>query len=553
MWEFKILKLIDKFKWVYEKLGVDYDMMSLILKMKLTTDSRKTPTVLSNNNDDKKEEKNQFKSALKYYLFLGIVFTFIIIPDINVMAKMSMYFSMIMFFILSIFISDFSTVILDVRDKTLIGTKGVDLRTINAAKFTHIIIYICEITLALCGFSLIASLRYGILFFIVFFVEIIFIDLFLVTITALVYYLVLKYFDGERLKDIINFIQIILTVIITIGYQFIGKLFNFENISGTYTAKMVHYFLPPLWFSAPLSIAKNKQLDIGISILAILAVVVPILSIILYFKTAKSFEEYLIKLNENSQISNKEKGKFTLKLSKFICKNKIERAFFNFSCEMLSKERDFKLKVYPSLAMAAIFPLIFLLMNIGNTSNAANSIHNISQGKSYFTFYALIMLASPMITMIQFSKEYKGGWIYKALPIENYNLIYKGSIKACIYKFIMPVVILDGIIYLLIFKWKFIIHLIIMIFVMILMILIDLKCIGVGLPFSMKYSPSENKKSLGAYMLSFIITGAIWGGHYISTTISYGIYVYLIIIFIATIISWNLTFKNKNNSKDIIS
>ena len=36
-----------------------------------------------------------------------------------------------MFLILTIFISDFSNVLLDMRDKNIIGTKGIDNKTIN--------------------------------------------------------------------------------------------------------------------------------------------------------------------------------------------------------------------------------------------------------------------------------------------------------------------------------------------------------------------------------------------------------------------------------------
>lgn len=42
----------------------------------------------------------------------------------------------------------------------------------------------------------------------------------MIVITALIYLFILRFFNGEKVKDIINFVQIALTIVMTIGYQF---------------------------------------------------------------------------------------------------------------------------------------------------------------------------------------------------------------------------------------------------------------------------------------------------------------------------------------------
>ncbi|WP_242846096.1 hypothetical protein [Clostridium novyi] len=69
--EFRSLKIIDKFKWVYSKLGVDYNVMRSILKIKLTMDKRNVPTVL-NNREDKKDKDNNFRVLIITYLVMGM-------------------------------------------------------------------------------------------------------------------------------------------------------------------------------------------------------------------------------------------------------------------------------------------------------------------------------------------------------------------------------------------------------------------------------------------------------------------------------------------------
>ena len=140
MKEFKILKVLDKLSGFYERAGVNYEMLRLILNVKLTMDGRRKATVFNDNSKKKKEESNQFYKALILYAFMGIFLGLMLIFNIDKMQMMSIYFTAIMFLVLTVFISDFSYVILDVRDKNILFTKGIDSKTINAAKITHVFI-----------------------------------------------------------------------------------------------------------------------------------------------------------------------------------------------------------------------------------------------------------------------------------------------------------------------------------------------------------------------------------------------------------------------------
>ena len=221
----KSLAVVHRLRGVYEKLGVDYEMMRLILETKLTMDRRREHTI-NMNNKSSDEKDNSFGKALILYGVMGAFMSMLIIIKQNIMLQMAVYFGFFMFVIGSSFIADFAYVLLDVRDKNLLGITGVSSKTINAAKITNILIYMTKLSLAYGGVGILVSLRYGILFTIVFILEIILINLFMILITAFIYYLVLKFFNGEKLKDIINVVQIVLTVGIMIMYQLVGRLFD---------------------------------------------------------------------------------------------------------------------------------------------------------------------------------------------------------------------------------------------------------------------------------------------------------------------------------------
>ncbi|MCD3331364.1 ABC transporter permease, partial [Clostridium botulinum D/C] len=94
--EFKSLIIVDKFKWLYSKFGIDYKLMRNILKVKLTTDQRRVPTIL-NDYRDKKGENNKFNLVIIFYLFIGIFLAFLVGTNKNIIWKMNIYFTVFMF------------------------------------------------------------------------------------------------------------------------------------------------------------------------------------------------------------------------------------------------------------------------------------------------------------------------------------------------------------------------------------------------------------------------------------------------------------------------
>ena len=541
MKEFKVLKLIDKLKGLYQKAGVDYDMFRLILNAKLTMDGRRKATVF-NEAKKKKEDSNEFYKALILYAFFGIFLGLMLIFDINKMYIMSGYFSAIMFMVLTIFISDFSYVILDVRDKNIISTKGIDSKTINAAKITHVFIYMLYLTLALVGVSFLISFKFGFGYFLVFFLEIILIDIFMIIITALAYLLVLKFFDGEKLKDIINFVQIGLSIFMVVVYQIVPRLFEFIDIVNiSYKEKLWHILIPPMWFAAPLSIISGEEVTRLKIIMSILAIVVPIISMFIYLKLTPAFEKNLQKLNNNED-NIKGKGKLLIKINNLFCKDNTERAFFNFSLGIINSEREFKLKVYPNLALGIVFPIIFMAIGI-DRSNPEGIFESLRNSRSYLSIYAFALVIPNILVMLRYSERYLGAWIYEVAPIKNTEAIFKGVIKGAIYKLILVPYSIISIIFIIIFGFKVIIHLIIAFLAFILLMIINFGVLKKEFPFSRKFEATNSGESLISLFVCIISIIIILVIHFVTSKTYLGILVFLVILIIIDLILWKFAFK----------
>lgn len=541
MKEFKVLKVIDKLKGLYQKAGVDYDMFRLILNVKLTMDGRRKATVF-NDNKKKKEDSNEFYKALILYAFFGIFLGLMLIFDINKMYIMSGYFSAIMFMVLTIFISDFSYVILDVRDKNILSTKGIDSKTINAAKITHVFIYMLYLTLALVGVSFLISFKFGVGYFLVFFLEIILIDIFMIIITALAYLLVLKFFDGEKLKDIINFVQIGLSIFMVVVYQIVPRLFEFIDVVNIkYEEKLWHLLIPPMWFAAPLSIISGEEVTRLKIIMSILAVAVPIISMFIYLKLTPAFEKNLQKLNNNED-NIKEKSNLLIKINNLFCKDNTERAFFNFSLGIMNSEREFKLKVYPNLALGIVFPIIFMVIGI-DRSNLGGIFESLRNSRSYLSIYAFALVIPNILVMLRYSERYLGAWIYEVAPINNTAAIFKGVIKGAIYKLILVPYSIISIIFIAIFGFKVIIHLIIAFLAFILIMIINFVVLKKYFPFSRKFEATNSGESLLSVIVSLLVSGLGLVTHFIISKTLLQSFIYLIILIIIDLILWKFAFN----------
>ena len=545
MKNFMSLRLIDKFSFIYSMMGINYEVMRKILQVKLTMDGRRVPTIMTN--DLKEEKENSFKKSLLMYGLIGLGAMAVIIPDFPLFFKMNIIYAIILFMVMTTMISDFSSVLLDIREKNILLSKPIDARTMNTAKATHILIYLFSITIAIAGPALIAgSFKYGILFGMVFFIQLILVSGFVIWVTSLLYFVILFIFDGEKLKDIINYFQITLSIIMAFAYQFVGRIFAVLDLNIVFTPKWWSYLIPSVWFSAPYGILIDKSYDAHYINFTIMGILVPILGIIAYFKVvAPYFEKSLLKLNNNSSKQNKvaeAKGRRHKKIANIFCFKPTENIFFRFTQNMVSNERNLKLRLYPSLVIAAIVPLSFIVVNFDKSRSFAESLAEISAGKGYFSIYITIGLLAMSISSIATSEKYKGAWIYKALPIKNPGSIYKGALKGFFIKFILPIYLFVSIIFLIPYGLNILLDIGIMFLTLILVIIGLFHWDEKRLPFSENFQRNKGD-SLGLAITSMIFIAINATLHWNLREVPIALAIYIALLLISLLIMWIKSFK----------
>ncbi|MCC3357874.1 hypothetical protein [Bacillus sp. REN16] len=541
MQDFPSLKLLDRFEKVFNRFGIDYRMMRKILQAKLVMDRRRVPTIFSQNNKKDNKEKNHYLLSLWIYLLFGLfLIPFIIIGD-NYLFQMSLVFGMIIFFLMTSLISDFSSVLLDIRDRNILYPKPIDRKTISAAKLTHILIYLSLMTIALAGPSIIVGLfKHGILFFLVGFLNVILIDVLIIAMTALIYLIILQFFDGEKLKDLINYVQIGLSFSIMIGYQLLVRSFEIVNLSVNLEPAWWHIFVFPIWYGVIIELVMNGGTQPFFLLLAGLGVIIPFVSIWIYSRLTPAFERNLQKLSQHNKGRKNRRLKLSESFKKFICPTKEERVFYQFSRMMLKNERDFKLKVYPSLAFSVVIPFIFLFTFMDEFTQ--ESFNLIREGKSYLNIYFSLMMMPTVIITLKYTGTHKGAWIYKLPPLKSPKSIFSGTIKAFIVNLYFPIYLLLSLVFVPIYGVRIIPDLILVIVSALIYAVLCFAILEKALPFSQSFE-TYSAGNGGMIFLLMLLAGLFAGLHLISLLFPYGLYIYLAMAILILLILWKKVFK----------
>ena len=538
MEDFFSLKILDLFRPLFEAFGVEYEKMRLIVNMKLTLDKRK---------NNSSENKNSLMQSVILYLIIGLVASRIIVMPLDIMTKMTVLFALIFVMLLTCFITDFSSVILDTYDRHIIGITDVKDITLNMAKIVHIVIYISIMSFSISAFSILMILMaYNIGFCLLFILCMILMDFLLIMMTSVIYYLLIKIFKGEKLKDVLNLFQIFMILVFSIMYYLITSSLSDIQINYTFSIKAYDLFIPFMWFASLFCVAFYGKIETLYIIMSILGIIVPILSIFIYIKLTPAFERNLEKLEQVSynEKDSKTKKSFVSKLGNKICKNNEEKSFFEFIYTNLSRDREFKTRVYPTLASGIIMPLVLLIVTYDRSMSIMEYLKSLSTTNNFLNIYLAVILLQNCILLLKYSKEYEASFIYDVLPISKKKNIYSAEFKVIIIKLFLPVFIIIGIPYLILFKSKFIVHLLIAFVSTIFISMGTFRVNDKSLPFSEDYAVTANTSNFLNIIKSIGFVGAAVLLHYLiilKATYIFSV-AYLILLILIMKIIWNKVF-----------
>lgn len=439
-----ILWLLDLAKPLFRIMGADYGQLRAIVQVKLMMDNRRSFVSLGRYGKSATESNSNFTRILLIYAVVGslISVTVLFIPDQDkLFFPLTLQFSYIMALCAMTLITDFSSVIMDSSDNQIILPRPVGSRTLWLARIVHITSYLFAIALSLSvGGILLMAYRFGAVVGLSFLVMSLLSAVLMVFLTNVFYLALIQLISEEKLREVINYFQIVMAILFYGGYQLLPRLIDSQNLfTQTIIHQWWHYLIPPMWMAGTVDMLVQPILDKTHLLYGALALFAPFggLWLMSRFLTANftrklssiDSERRTEALANTSQSTQSSGVRWLDLLSGWFTTSPLERAAFTFTWQITGRDRKFKLKTYPQLGFGFAYVV-------------AMSFQQGSFGTKGFFYIFALYFAGLYVMVAQYqlgvSDNYRAAWIYGSAPIQIPGDVLSGSLKALIIKLLLP-------------------------------------------------------------------------------------------------------------------
>ena len=530
-----LIKFVRLFKKMFISAGVDFEQLIAIVGIKLTMDNRRNnASMMRGKGGQSKESNNRFLMTMFVYALLGLSMAIYVGFIGEPMVAMSIFNGFIMVMLAMTLITDYSSVLLDTADNMILLPRPVDSRTLFTARLTHITLYIGQILFAVSLVpTIVIGIKYGFVAVLLFLLTAVMSALFALFFTSILYLVIMRLTSAERLKDIINYLQIGMAIFIFAFYQLMPRLFNITDITNvTFEPSWWNPLVPPMWMGGTMDAFITGNFDAPHLILILLCFAVPILGLVLMNRSFSTFfSEKLAGLStefnptETSttpSVSAPNLGDFSTKLAPHITSSPVESGVFQFVWKQLSRDRKIRLRLYPQFAYFFVMIIVIMFSVFRRNGDIETILAELPNTKWYLMFiYLGSTTLSASLALVPYSDDFKAAWIYYALPVAKPGDVLLGSLKAQFFKFYLPFYAILSLILLAIWRLPVVDDIILgLLNVMIIALIYSIVNVSL-LPFSEETSTQAQSGNFIRGLISMLIFTVIAGLHYLATLIPY--------------------------------
>jgi ABC-2 type transport system permease protein len=521
-----LLKILDFFKLVFRMQGVDYNQLRTIVGIKLEMDNRRVSGVRYQQTES---ANASFAWTFVIYFIFGGFLSFMLAFVPSILFAYSVYHAYLMVMITMTLISDFSAVLLDTSDNTIVLPRPISNKTFYAARATHILIYIGLISLALTTVPIVLTFfKHGTAVGLFMLTTTLLTVLFSVALTNGLYLFLMRFTSEERLKNLINYFQIGMAIFMMGGYQILPRLFSeeiVENLSATVPWWSV--FIPPMWMAVALQTISDWNFNwINITNI-ILALTIPVL-------LWKAVNQYLtpyftrkladLGTSSSKQSEKKEQHNSINARGSALATTGLEKAGFNLASFGFARDRKLKLRMYPAFGYFVV--LVFVLIFRGKEASQTwlEYIHEIGTSQMHLTaIYASIYIILTASYEIHYTDDFKAAWIFQSAPIQKPGELLIGNMKAILIRFFLPLYGVATILILSIWPLSVIVDLIFGFFVCFALMLLFGIIGDKNLPLSLPSNARAQGSSMARAILAMIVIVILGFGHFFLNKIEFAV------------------------------
>jgi hypothetical protein len=447
------LKFFDLFKGFLTRVGVDYPQFRLIVGYKLYMDAVDPSFMSTLDNGRRRAGKNAFFRGLWVYALVSLMLILMLsIYPKNAIMGLGTIMLFYTFMYMTVLVQAFSGSLLDVRDVGILETRGVSEKTRSAAQTAHILVYVLSLFVAMMTAPIVASFFFlGIPGGIVFLISALVLMLVNYVVSIGLYAIVLHFFQGEQLKNILSMIQIFIIVLSVLMYQMPNILTQLSARGGIPDLNCPMPFswymalIYPFWFTGPNDWLQTQQFNAG-GILTLFMLVAMIISYFVYGPAMRRLTNNLSKLNESGE-EPVHSGIFFRAMRRLVPQDKDQRTFFTLSWRMMQADGDYKMRVYPQMAMGFIMIIIFLVPSISNSGERTNLWTALQQ--NFIWNIAPLFSTIGIVTAVyflRFSKNPAAMKLFATIPAFDKSVLYREAVRTVFVRLAAPIMIIVGVI-----------------------------------------------------------------------------------------------------------
>ena len=437
-----LLRLLLSFSGLWRALGADIVQLRAILTARLLMDDRR-PMAIGRQRRKKPTKRGTWRSMF-ISTITGLMYLVALATFDKPFTALWAYYGIFLFLFSAMLVTDFSSVLIDTRDKFIVLPRPVSGRTLFIARLLHIFIYVFRIALPM---SLAGWIYMGItwgwkaaLFFPI--------PILLLVLTALffvmgLYMLMVVIVPPAKFREVLNYFQIIFSMLLIATYYLVPQLMKVRGFANAdVTTHRWGLVLPNAWLASLWQPIIHEPVP-HLLWLCIAGITAPFILLAIAVKwLAPGFTARLAEIDTTGEQSTQptvkkgSKSRGYIRLSNFLNKDSVARAGFQMAWLQSARSRTFRMRVYPAFAYV---PIYFLYMIFNSKDNLGEAWHELPHTyKHIFLLYITSFVLIQTLNYITMSDQYKAAWIYYAAPIAQPGRILGGAFKMLVVKYFLP-------------------------------------------------------------------------------------------------------------------
>ena len=425
--------------------------LKAILSAKLTMDNRRASAFSQLKRSQEKKEMNKSTLGTAFgALLMGLFMLYSFGIGDDMVMKLSFFMTMFILMLCMTLVTDFTSVLIDVRDNFIILPKPITDATFVASRLLHITIRICIVMVPLSlPACILACVNEGPVVLLPFMLMVIMSVLLCIFLINAVYIVILKVTTPVKFQSIISYIQIAFTVVLFSGYQLMPRLMQNTQLSHLHLRDVPYIWLfPPYWFAdGCLALTKMHFTVESVTSLAFF-LFVPLISIWIVVRFfAPSFSRKLSMITAGTveqSVAKAKTGKrvrisFIERLAVLLTRSGSEFMGFLFGWKMINRSRDFKMKVYPSFGIILVSG--FMMFMNSEVGVPTGKVHTMLPMLLFVVYFSSLVLLTALM-QLPFSEKYKASWIFRTAPVDSPGKIICGAVKSVIVFFYIPIALI---------------------------------------------------------------------------------------------------------------